>query len=153
MIRALGIPVTVCHLNEGHAAFCALERVAETVKDKRFEFTEAARRVAATTVFTTHTPVPAGNETFAPKLFQRYMSGYARRLGLGGAELLVLGRIDPADATEDFGMTPLALRLAARANGVSELHAQVSRKMWRALWPKRAVVKTVVAATRRAVGG
>ncbi len=139
MLRGLGLPVTACHLNEGHAAFCSLERVAELMRDQRCDFAAAAAAVASSTVFTTHTPVPAGNETFDTKLVDHYLRGYARRLGIKPRQLLELGRIDPEDASEDFGMTPLALRLANRANGVAALHGQVSRKMWQGLWPNRKV--------------
>ena len=157
LLRALGLPVVACHLNEGHAAICSLQRVEETIRERECSFAEAARRIAASTIFTTHTPVPEGNETFAPDLVLRYFDRYARRLGISREQLLALGRgrvplaarrqclADasgrPADgppaAGADFGMTPLALRLADRANGVSELHGQVSRRMWRGLWPRR----------------
>lgn len=137
LLRALALPVVACHLNEGHAAFCSLERVADIIRDTGCDFADAARRVAATTIFTAHTPIPAGNETFDPRLVARYLDQDCRRLRITHDELLALGRVDPKDTHEGFGMTPLALRLANRANGVSELHGQVSRKMWRGLWPRR----------------
>ncbi len=151
LLRELKLPVSVCHLNEGHAAFCSLERVAELMKDRDLSFTVASKRVAASTVFTTHTPVPAGNETFDPKLVLAHMKSHARQLGLTNDALLALGRIDPSDTGEDFGMTPLALRLAKKANGVSELHTEVSRKMWQAVWPKRALDRVPIGAITNGV--
>lgn len=151
LLRALGLPIRVCHLNEGHAAFCSLERVAEIIKDKKCDFAQAGKIVAASTVFTTHTPIPEGNEIFAPKLVERYLAGECKRLGLDFAELLSLGRVDPTDAGEDFGMTPLALRLSNFNNGVSQLHGEVSRGMWKALWPKRSIAKVPIGAITNGV--
>lgn len=144
LLRELKLPVTVCHLNEGHAAFCAVERMAALIEGEGLDFTAAARRVAETTVFTTHTPVADGNETFDPALVARYLRRYVEKLGLDFAEFASLGRIDPTDATEPFGMTPLALRLSAYRNGVSRLHGQVSRAMWHGLWPSRPVDKVPI---------
>ncbi|HUU82038.1 MAG TPA: alpha-glucan family phosphorylase [Phycisphaerae bacterium] len=144
LLRALGLPVLGCHLNEGHAAFCSLERVAEIMLDTGCDFAPAARRVAAATVFTTHTPVPAGNETFDPKLVTRYFKRECQRFGITTDELLALGRVGSDNEDQAFGMTPLALRLAGRANGVSRLHGQVSRQMWHDLWPKRSVDRVPV---------
>ena len=143
LLRALGLPAEVCHLNEGHAAFVSLERIAEVVQGGGV-FREAARSIAATTVFTTHTPVEAGNETFEPKLVEKYLHRYCEQLGIDFAELMALGRVDPADASEPFGMTPLALRLSKRRNGVSKLHGRVSQKMWRRLWPRRSVERVPI---------
>ena len=137
LLQTLNLPITVCHLNEGHAVFCAVERVAQALPQMGGDVEAARRRVAATTVFTTHTPVPEGNEAFAPKLAQRYFEHYCARTGLPWETLLAWARVDAADADEDFGMTPLALRLADRRNGVAKLHGEVSRGMWQAVWPKR----------------
>jgi starch phosphorylase len=144
LLQALDLPVSVCHLNEGHAAFCPLERLAEFVEDSGCDFREAARRVAATTFFTTHTPVPDGNETFEPTLVERYFAGYCRRVGITCDQLLALGRVDPENNGEQFGLTPLAIRLAGRSNGVSKLHGQVSRRMWRGIWPRRRVERVPI---------
>ncbi|MFH1419482.1 MAG: alpha-glucan family phosphorylase [Planctomycetota bacterium] len=144
LLRAMGLPVVACHLNEGHAAFCLLERLAETMHEGRCDLAEAKRCVSATTVFTAHTPIPEGNETFAPRLVDRYAATYAKRLGVSVGELLALGRVDPDDAHEDFGMTPLALRLSNHRNGVSKLHGEVSRKMWHGLWPNRRVERVPI---------
>ncbi len=139
LLRAAGRPVVACHLNEGHAAFCLLERLAETMRNGRCDLSEAKRRVSATTVFTAHTPIPEGNETFAPRLVERYATPYAKQLGIGMDHLLAMGRVNPGNVREDFGMTPLALRLSNHRNGVSKLHGEVSRKMWQGLWPKRSL--------------
>lgn len=128
-LDALGVRPTVFHLNEGHAAFCPLERVARLV-DGGLSAQRAIARVRASSVFTTHTPVPAGNDRFDPALFRRFMGGYAKRLGMTQQELLALGREDPADRDEPFCMTVLALKTAERCNGVAELHGDTSRKMW-----------------------
>jgi starch phosphorylase len=125
-LAALGLQPTVFHMNEGHAAFLALERMRALVEDGAPR-DEALERVRATTVFTTHTPVPAGNEVFEPELVVRYASELAAGCGFDEQELLVLGR---ANGDDRFGMTPLALRFSARANGVSELHGEVAREMW-----------------------
>ena len=137
LLKTVGLPIAACHLNEGHAAFCSLERVAETLRETRCDFPAAVRQVADTTIFTTHTPVPEGNEVFDPGLVEHYLRAYPRRLGIPSPKLLGLGRVNPQDEQERFGMTPLALRLASRANGVSELHGEVSRRMWSGLWPRR----------------
>jgi len=125
---------TVCHLNEGHSAFLTLERIALLMEKQRLRFEEAREIVAASNVFTTHTPVPAGNEVFPAQLVLRYLRPYCRRLGLGEDELLGLGRVNPRDSGEPFSTTVLALRLCSFRNGVSRLHGQVARTMWKGLW-------------------
>jgi glycogen phosphorylase len=128
-LGAVGEAPTVFHLNEGHAAFCALERLRRLREEGRSD--QAARaEVRRTTVFTTHTPVAAGHDRFAPALVLRYLGGLAERAGLGRDDLLALGRENPSDRRESFCMTVLALKLAARVNGVSRLHGAVSRRMW-----------------------
>jgi starch phosphorylase len=137
VLRALDVPVAACHLNEGHAGFLSLERIAERMKRSRDTFAGALRYVRDTTVFTTHTPVPAGNEVFDPTLVDRYFAGYARQFGLTPEEFRGLGRVRPSDSREAFGMTPLALRTSRYANGVSALHGQVARRMWKGLYPRK----------------
>ena len=134
-LAALGIEPTVFHLNEGHSAFLAIERVRALVQADMS--TEAAiERVRSTSVFTTHTPVPAGNEVFGDELVLRYLGALAGDAGLSDSDLLALGRAGEEGADEDgFGLTPLALRFSAYANGVSELHGEVAREMWAPLWP------------------
>jgi starch phosphorylase len=134
-LRALGKEPTVCHLNEGHSAFCALERIRLLMEERRLDFATASEVVKAGTCFTTHTPVPAGNEVFTASLIETYLGSYMTALGLDRKAFLGLGRQDLNDDSEPFGMTVLALRLANVANAVSQLHGAVSRKMWQSLWP------------------
>ena len=130
-LTALGLAPTVFHVNEGHSALLAIERMRELV-ERGEEPSSALERVRSSTIFTTHTPVPAGNEVFGDELVVRYAGDLAARAGLSNAELLALGR---ADGTDGFGLTPLALRLSTAANAVSELHGEVAREMWSSLWP------------------
>jgi glycogen phosphorylase len=134
-LEALGLEPPVYHMNEGHAAFLGLERVRRLVQTRGLSFAEAREVASAGLVFTTHTPVPAGHDRFAPELMDRYFGEYAASLGLSRHEFLALGRQNPADEGAAFVMTVLALRLAARANGVSRLHGDVTRQMWQGLWP------------------
>ncbi len=134
-LAALGIEPTVCHMNEGHSAFLALERIRMLMQSAKVGFAEAREAIAAGSVFTTHTPVPAGIDVFYPDMIERYFGGYYRSLGLSQREFMALGRQDPDDEQEPFSMAVLALRLASRANGVSKLHGEVSRKMWQKVWP------------------
>jgi len=135
-LEALGLPPTVCHMNEGHSAFLALERTRLLMAKYEISFAEAREATTAGLVFTTHTPVPAGIDWFHPNLVDRYFSFYYPRLGLTREEFLGLGRMDPNDPNGYFCMAILAMRLANRINGVSRLHGRVSRKMWQAVWPQ-----------------
>jgi len=125
-LEALGLDARVFHVNEGHAAFLSIERARRFV-EAGLPSRAALARVAATTVFTTHTPVPAGNEVFADDLVLRYVGEPAEQAGISADELLDLGR---SNGAANFGLTPLALRLSAHANGVSRLHGEVARSMW-----------------------
>ncbi len=133
-LRELGIRPTVYHMNEGHSAFLALERIRALREEHKLSFAEAREHVFASNVFTTHTPVPAGNEQFATELVRKYFSRMAEGCGIGWQEFLGLGQL-ASTRSPDFGLTVLALRTAAHANGVSRLHAETSRKMWKDLWP------------------
>ncbi len=133
-LKAMGIEPTVIHMNEGHSAFSALERINILRKEKGLTFDAARELVIATTAFTTHTPVPAGNDVFDPGLVQDYFSEYAKELGINFRVLLGYGRLNPRDEGEKFGMSTLALRLSSHANGVSRLHGKVSRAMWQKIW-------------------
>jgi starch phosphorylase len=133
-LRALKLAPTVFHMNEGHSAFLALERIRAHMEEHGVSFAEAREQVVASNVFTTHTPVPAGNEQFATELMRKYLSGMAEKIGLPWQEFLGMGQL-ASGKTPDFGLTVLALRSAAHANGVSRLHAETSRKMWKDLWP------------------
>jgi starch phosphorylase len=135
-LRALGKMPTVCHMNEGHSAFLGLERIRLLMEEHHLDFASAREAVTAGNCFTTHTPVPAGNDVFPPPLLEHYFAGYLPQLAIDKSEFLGLGRQNPRDASEPFCMTVLALRLANRGNAVSKLHASVSRKMWKAIWPE-----------------
>ena len=135
-LEALGQRPHVCHMNEGHSAFLALERIRLLMQEHKLSFAEAREAAAAGHVFTTHTPVPAGIDWFPPDLLDYYFSFYYPRLGLSRHEFLGLGRINPNDPGGYFCMAILAMRLANRINGVSQLHAQVSRQMWQEVWPQ-----------------
>jgi starch phosphorylase len=134
-LEAMGLEPTVYHINEGHSAFLALERVYRLMEVHGLSFAEAREAASAGLVFTTHTPVEAGHDYFSPELMDRYFADYARHLGLSRQDFLALGRQDPNNHSEPFCMTILALRMAACSNGVSRLHGQVSRRMWQGLWP------------------
>lgn len=138
-LKALGIEPTVIHMNEGHSAFSALERINNLRKEKGLSFDEAREIVLASTAFTTHTPVPAGNDVFDPGLVKDYLGEYTKDLGINFKVLLGYGRLDPRNEEEPFGMTTLALRLSAHTNGVSRLHGRVSRAMWQNVWPHHPV--------------
>jgi starch phosphorylase len=133
---ALGKAPTVCHMNEGHSAFCGLERIRLLMEEARLDFAAAREAVSAGGVFTTHTPVPAGNDVFAPQLIEHYFGDLIGRLRIDKQEFLGLGRQNPRDHNEPFCMTVLAIRLANVTNGVSKLHGSVSRKMWKSIWPE-----------------
>ncbi|WP_322801460.1 alpha-glucan family phosphorylase, partial [Thermoflexus sp.] len=136
-LRALGIRPAVWHLNEGHSAFSILERLREYIAEG-IPFEEAAAWVRETTVFTTHTPVPAGHDRFSLTLIEKAFAGYWEQLKLSFEEFCELARQDePWGPT--FNMTALALRFSNHRNAVSELHGRVTRRMWAHLWPDRAV--------------
>ena len=134
-LDALGYDTTVFHMNEGHSAFLGLERIRKLRESDGLSFDEAVLATSAGNAFTTHTPVPAGNERFPPDLVRSYFKDYVKGLGISLDDLLALGREDPNDDREEFCMTVLALRTSACANGVSELHGKISRDMWRNVWP------------------
>ncbi len=134
-LRAVGLGPTVYHMNEGHSAFLALERIRMLMEELGLSFDEAKELARAGALFTTHTPVPAGIDRFPSELIGRYFGDYYRQMGLSHEEFMALGRQNPNDPYEPFCMAILALRLAAHANGVSKLHGHVSRKMWQGVWP------------------
>ena len=133
VLRRLGLEPTVFHLNEGHSALLQLERLRELVEEQGLSADEALERLRASTVFTTHTPVPAGNEVFDPELLRRNVEDLVERCGLAWDDFVALGRSESSEA--GFGLTPFALRTSEHANAVSELHGAVSREMWHGLWP------------------
>jgi starch phosphorylase len=135
-LRALGKMPTVCHMNEGHAAFTALERIRLLIEEHGLDFATAFEAVKAGTCFTTHTPVPAGNDSFPMQMMEQYLGEYMAKMGIDRNTLAGLGREHPGNEQEPFSMTVLALKLANVSNGVSRLHGSVSRKMWKNLWPE-----------------
>lgn len=135
MLEALDIHPTVYHMNEGHSAFLSLELVRSLMEKHSLAYTEAREIASASLVFTTHTPVAAGHDYFPPDLIDRYFYEFIPKLGIDRKRFLALGRRNPDDEAENFCMTILALRMASFSNGVSQLHGQVSRQLWRDLWP------------------
>jgi glycogen phosphorylase len=133
-LDALGIHPSVYHLNEGHSAFLALERVRTLVEKQHLSVNEAFVLASAGMVFTTHTPVPAGHDYFPSGLMDYHFAPAYRKLGISRHDFLALGRQNPDNDNEDFCMTVLALRIAAFSNGVSKLHGVVSRRMWNNIW-------------------
>ena len=134
-LRAMGHRPAVFHINEGHSALLVLERIRELVTEGKLSFDEAREAVWASDVFTTHTPVPAGNERFDAGLARRYLSGLAGDLGVRPETLMDLARPAGSNGDGPFCMTTLSLRLSAHTNGVSTLHGGVSRSLWGGLWP------------------
>jgi starch phosphorylase len=134
-LRALKINPAVTHMNEGHSAFLGLERIREIMEEKGFSFEEAKEAVWPTNIFTTHTPVPAGNERFDIPTMEKYFSSWPQILGISMKDFLGLGRVNVGDDKETYCLTVLALKLASYANGVAALHGVVSREMWQGLWP------------------
>jgi starch phosphorylase len=132
-LNALGSEPAVFHMNEGHSAFLALERIRRNVIEKKLDFYSALQVVAAANIFTTHTPVPAGNDSFSREMMRKYFGGFAKEVNIPFDELLSFGqtRVDPNDP---FSMTILALRLSRQANGVSKLHGEVTRALWKDVW-------------------
>ncbi|MDQ4025828.1 MAG: alpha-glucan family phosphorylase, partial [Actinomycetota bacterium] len=137
-LRALGIEPAVVHMNEGHAGFAALE-MTRSASEARVGLEAAFEAVRRRTVFTTHTPVPAGNDTYPPDQVRQALGSLARSLDADADQILRLGRTHPDDEHEPFGVTQFALRASRAANGVSRRHGDVSREMWRVLWPDRAI--------------
>jgi starch phosphorylase len=134
-LKALNLKPSIVHCNEGHSWFLTLERLRHLVQEHKLSLAEAMQYVWSTTVFTTHTPVPAGNEKFDPVLIQRYLGNMVGQFGMDWGHFLSVGRLNPSDPTEHFGMTVAALRSSAFCNGVSVLHGKVSREMWHNIWP------------------
>jgi starch phosphorylase len=132
-LSALGIEADIFHMNEGHSAFLALERIRLNVVEKKLDFYSALQVVAAANVFTTHTPVPAGNDSFPREMMRKYFGQFAKELNIPFDELFSFGqtRVNPSDP---FSMTILALRLSRHANGVSKLHGEVTRSLWKDVW-------------------
>jgi starch phosphorylase len=133
VLDALGIKHSILHLNEGHAAFALLERIRERVQGG-MSYEEAVQLVRQTSVFTTHTPVPAGHDVFPFELIDKYFSPYCQAWGLNRDTFLQLG-VNPQEPNAGFNVTAFALRLSGYSNGVSKRHGEVARRMWQPLWP------------------
>jgi starch phosphorylase len=134
-LRALSLQPQVYHMNEGHAAFLAVERMQQLVSDHGLTVAEAQEIVCASNVFTTHTSVPAGIDLFDAGLVERYLGPYYGTLGISRSEFLGWGREEPDNGGAPLNMLVLALRLAGQTNAVSQLHGEISRKLWRNVWP------------------
>jgi starch phosphorylase len=132
-LSALQIKPDVFHMNEGHSAFLALERIRLNVVEKKLDFYSALQVVAAANVFTTHTPVPAGNDSFPREMMRKYFGAFAGELNIPFDELFSFGQTR-VNTSDPFSMTILALRLSRHANGVSKLHGEVSRSLWKDVW-------------------
>ena len=146
-LKAMGIHPIVFHMNEGHSAFLALERIYCVMNEFNLSFEEAKELTKSSNIFTTHTPVPAGIDRFSLQLIDRYFSSYYPLLKINRYEFLSLGSRNPSDSNEPFSMAILAMKLASHINGVSKLHEQISKNMWRDLWiqipPEENPIKSV----------
>lgn len=134
VLQALGIEPTVFHMNEGHSAFLALERIATIMREHKLSFFEAKEVASAGNLFTTHTAVPAGIDKFSAELVEKYFGDYYRSVGISKHDFFALGRSNPSDESELFSMANLAIKLSAKTNAVSRLHGEVSRKLFQSNW-------------------
>ena len=151
MLKALGLRVSAYHMNEGHAAFSALERTRILMEEEGLKYSQARQLVASSNIFTTHTPVPAGIDLFAPDKTIYYLGHYAEIFGLTKEQLLGLGRENTGDLTSPFSMAVLALKTSTFANGVAQLHGVVSRGMFRGLWQNLPVQEVPITAITNGV--
>lgn len=133
-LRAVGIETDLYHINEGHAAFIGLERLRELIQQENMTFPEAVEVVRASSLFTTHTPVPAGHDSFDENMMRTYISHYPERLKISWNRLMNLGQYHPNDPHEKFSMSVLAVNLSQEVNGVSKLHGRVSQEMFSGMW-------------------
>ena len=134
-LRKLGVKHQVFHCNEGHAAFIGIERIREMVNHKKLSFSEALEVVRSSSLFTTHTPVPAGHDAFPEHMIRQYMSHYPDVLGITWEQYINLGKTNPNDPNEKFSMSVLACNLSQEVNGVSWLHGEVSKDILGNMWP------------------
>lgn len=150
-MQALGFRCSAFHLNEGHSAFSALERVRSLVSEHHWTVAHALEMIRKTTIFTTHTPVPAGIDQFPEYMMQTYFGDFARETGLAWNEFMALGRLESQDQSSAFNMMSLALNMSYRANGVSRLHGKVSRRMVQRGWPDVPVDEVPIASITNGV--
>jgi len=134
LLDKLAIDIDVIHMNEGHSSFAIFERAKVLMKKHSLTFEQALEVVRKTGVFTTHTPVPAGNDEFHPDLIRKYFQEYTKDLGISIDDFLAFGRMHPNNPNEDFSMPVVAIKHLSYVNGVSKLHGHVARKMWKDLW-------------------
>ena len=134
-LREIGQDTELYHCNEGHAAFTSLERLREYIQLDNMTFPEAVELVRASSLFTTHTPVPAGHDAFEEDLLRSYVAHYPERLKITWNQFMNLGRFHPNQKSEKFSMSVLAVRMSQEVNGVSRIHGEVSREMFTGLWP------------------
>ena len=135
LLRRLGVMPTVYHMNEGHSSFLILKLIENTIKDKKVSFNIAKDIVSSKTVFTTHTPVPAGNDIFPIELMDTYFKDYWDKLGISKQDFFKMGMKPNASQNSGFDMGVLALKIAGKKNGVSKLHGAVSRELFGDIWP------------------
>lgn len=135
ILKEIGIEQDVYHCNEGHAAFIGIERIRNLVSDKKLSFSEALEVVRSSSLFTTHTPVPAGHDAFPESMIRQYMSHYPERLEITWDQFINLGKTNPSDPDEKFSMSVLACNLSQEVNGVSWLHGEVSKEILGNMWP------------------
>ncbi len=134
-LEALKVDPMVFHMNEGHSFLVGLERIRNMMLKEGLDFETARTVCQSSLVFTTHTPVPAGNDVFQVSLMEKYLKPYVDEIGLKWSDFVALGRKNPLDSKEPFGATVFALKNSAFRNGVSKLHGEVSREMWNEIWP------------------
>ena len=135
LLKRLGLNPSVYHMNEGHSAFLTLEVIKDAMEEKQVSFEVAKSMCSAKTVFTTHTPVPAGNDIFPIELMDKYFSNFCPKLGISREDFLRLGMKNSQGIEQGFNMGMLALRIAGKKNGVSKLHGAVSRRLFSDVWP------------------
>ena len=135
LLKTLGMEPTVYHMNEGHSAFLTLKLIEDIIKEKKVSFEIARDIVSSKTVFTTHTPVPAGNDIFPLNLVEKYFKDYWNELGITKTDFLKLGMKPKAGLENGFNIGILALKIAGKKNGVSKLHGAVSRELFGEIWP------------------
>jgi glycogen phosphorylase len=134
-LKEMGIEPSIFHCNEGHAAFLTLERLKDLVKEQKLDFPEAMEVVRSSSIYTCHTPVPAGHDHFAETTLKKYISYLTQEIGVSWDQIMALGKLNRYDETELFSMSNLAIRLCNGVNGVSMLHGKVSQKMFNPLFP------------------
>lgn len=135
LLDALGVNPTIFHMNEGHSSFVVFEVIKKIMREKNVSFKVAKEMASACTIFTTHTPVPAGNDIFPLDLMDRYFASYSAELGISRTDFLIMGSRDNTIPVNGFDMAVLALKVAGKKNGVSKLHGEVSKRLFSNIWP------------------